>query len=108
MTESRIVVVLTTWPVDRDPADLARRLVDERLVACVNVLPEMRSFYRWEGRVHDEREQQVLMKTTVERLAALEHRLHDLHPYDVPEFLVVEIHAASQAYGQWVAENTQA
>jgi periplasmic divalent cation tolerance protein len=106
MPDARLVIVLTTWPVDRDPADLARWLVDERLVACVNVLPEMRSFYRWEGRVHDEHERQVLMKTSTDRLAALERRLHELHPFDVPEFLVLDVRSASDAYGRWVVDNT--
>jgi periplasmic divalent cation tolerance protein len=107
MAESRLVVVMTTWPADRDPADLARLLIDERLVACVNVLPEMRSFYRWGGAVHDDPERQVLMKTHVERLAALERRLHELHPYDVPELLVLDVGRASLAYEAWVLASTE-
>jgi periplasmic divalent cation tolerance protein len=106
MSEARLTLVLTTWPADRDPADLARRLVGERLVACVNVLPEMRSVYHWQGAVQEDTERQVLMKTTTERLGALERRLQELHPYDVPEFLVLDVRSASRAYGDWVVAST--
>jgi periplasmic divalent cation tolerance protein len=97
------VLVLTTLGADTDAATLARTLVAERLAACVNVLPAMRSFYRWKGNIEDEREQQLLMKTTPERLAALEARLRQLHPYELPEFLVLDA-AGSEAYLGWIAE----
>lgn len=99
------VVVLVTWPADRDVAPLARALVDERLAACVNVLPAIRSFYRWEGAVHDEAEQQLVIKTLASAVPRLQARVQDLHPYDVPEFLVVPVAAGSAAYLEWLAAN---
>lgn len=99
------VLVLTTLPAAHDAAALARTLVGERLAACVNVLPEMRSVYRWQGAVEAEAERQVLIKTSRQRTAALERRLRQLHPYDVPEFIVLEIADGSAAYLRWIADN---
>lgn len=103
MSPDSFVIVLTTWPADRDAAELARPLVEERLAACVNVLPPMRSFYRWEGRVQADDERQVIVKTTAARVDALEARLSELHPYEVPEFLVVRVESGSEAYLTWLA-----
>ncbi len=96
-------VVLTTMPDTDAAVTLARTLVDERLAACVNVLPAMRSIYRWEGAVHDEGERQLVIKTSEAMLPALEARLRALHPYDVPELLVLAAEAA-EAYGRWMLE----
>ena len=103
--ELEAVIVLTTLGADADAAALARTLVEERLAACVNVLPTMTSVYRWEGRVQDEREQQLVIKTLTSRLPELEARLRALHPYDVPEFLVLPVSGGSEAYLRWVAES---
>ena len=100
------VIVLTTVGRDIDPATIGMRLVEERLAACVNALPEMDSFFRWHGAVERERERQLLIKTTAARLPELERRLHEMHPYDLPEFLVVTIEAGSEAYLRWVANST--
>lgn len=96
------VLVLTTWPADRDPAPFARALVEERLAACVNVLPEMRSYYRWQGSLQEDTERQILLKTTADRVDVLRARLHALHPYEVPEFLVISISEGSKAYVDWL------
>ena len=98
------VVVLTTIGADADAAALARTLVEERLAACVNVLAPMSSLYRWKGQIEQEREQQLLIKTTAGRVAALEARLRALHPYEVPEFLVIQADG-SAAYVQWLTES---
>ena len=103
-SDATVVIVLTTLGGSDDPAPLARRLVDERLAACVNVLPVMTSFYRWKGSVEQEREQQVIIKTTAGRLDALQARLLELHPYEVPEILVVPIDGGSSAYLTWLKE----
>ena len=104
---AEIVVVLTTV-TDNDAADqIARQLVDERLAACVNVLPAMTSFYRWEGQVARDVERQLVIKTTRDRVSALETRLKALHAYDLPEFLVLPVDAGSPAYLHWVAEQTR-
>jgi periplasmic divalent cation tolerance protein len=101
-----LILVLTTMP-DATRADgLARTLVEEHLAACVNTHGPMTSTYRWEGRVEVESERQVVIKTTRDRLAALEERLRALHPYTLPEFVVIDA-AASAAYAAWVNDATQ-
>ena len=99
-----LVIVLTTITEERADA-LASTLVNERLAACVNVHAPMRSTYRWRGAVESELERQLVIKTTKGKLAILEARLRELHPYDLPEFIVVAADAASDAYQGWVAEN---
>jgi periplasmic divalent cation tolerance protein len=101
------VVVLTTVGVDGDPASIARTLVTERLAACVNVLPEMISVYRWKGSVEQDREQQLVIKTSEASLAALESRLGELHPYEVPEFLVLRVSGGAERYLAWMKETTE-
>jgi periplasmic divalent cation tolerance protein len=105
--DSRTVIVLTTFGTDVDAARVARTLVDERLAACVNLLPPMTSIYRWKGKIETEHELQVLMKTSADRVPALEQRLREIHPYEVPEFLVLSIETGSEAYLSWVAESTK-
>jgi len=104
-TDPRVVLVLTTLPADADGGAFARALVDERLAACVNVLPAMTSIYRWKGQVEQDREQQVIIKTTRDRLAALEARVRDLHMYELPEFLVIAAGGGAEAYLAWVDES---
>ena len=101
------VMVLTTLPVDADGPGFARSIVEERLAACVNLLAPMESIYRWEGNIEHETERQVVIKTSRERVAALWDRIRELHPYDVPEFLVLPIVDGNDAYLRWVAESTQ-
>ena len=97
------VVVLTTLSATADAAAFARVLVDERLAACVNVLPVMTSLYRWKGAVEEEREQQLVIKTAADRVAAIEARFRELHPYELPEFVVLSA-GASAAYLDWVRD----
>src|SRR4029453_5541236 len=104
--ETRCVIVLTTISRSVDGRELASILVSERLAACVNVLPEMDSIYRWQGAVETERERQVIIKTTEERVEALKVRLHQIHPYEVPEFVVVPIAGGSERYLGWLREST--
>jgi periplasmic divalent cation tolerance protein len=101
------VVVLTTLPVDADGEAFGRALVEERLAACVNLLAPMESVYRWEGRVEVETERQIIIKTSRERLPALWDRVRELHPYEVPEFLVLPIADGNEAYLRWVGEATR-
>jgi periplasmic divalent cation tolerance protein len=101
-----LILVLTTMP-DNERADaLARTLVDERLAACVNVHGPMRSTYRWKGNVEVDAERQLVIKTTRERLSALEARVKALHPYELPEWIVLATSESSEAYRQWVAVET--
>lgn len=99
-------MVLTTLPADADAAAFATALVGDRLAACVNLLAPMESVYRWEGKVERERERQLIMKTSRERVNALWERVRELHPYQVPEFVVVPIVDGNEAYLRWIAEST--
>ena len=100
-----IRIVLTTIGSESDAVALARTLIDERLAACVNVLPAMISIYRWKGSVEQDREHQVVIKTSSDRLTALEARLRQLHPYELPEFLVLDLAGGGAAYLAWVKES---
>ena len=107
MPSEPFVIVLTTLPSDGDAESLAVRLVDEKLAACVNILPPMRSVYRWKGAIERADERQLVIKTTRAQLNALEARLRTLHPYDVPEFLVLAVDSGSVTYLSWLFESTR-
>ena len=98
-----LILILTTMPDDSRADELAAALVGEKLAACVNVHGPMVSTYRWKGAVERETERQIVIKTTRARLPALEARLKTLHPYELPEWIVLGAEA-SAAYGQWVME----
>jgi periplasmic divalent cation tolerance protein len=100
MTEA--LIVFTTFATEDDAARVVRTLVEERLIACGNLLPGARSLYRWEGKVADEREVVVLMKTRKQDWTALISRLHELHPYDTPECVAVRIAAGAPKYMAWL------
>jgi periplasmic divalent cation tolerance protein len=103
--EPKAVVVLSTWPADRDVAPFARALVDERLAACVSVLAPMVSTYRWQGAIEESTERQLIIKTTAAQVDALMARVQALHPYEVPELLVMPIEAGSEMYLRWIEES---
>ncbi len=93
--------------MESDAEEFASRLVEEKLVACVSLLPAMRSVYRWKGAVQRADERQLLLKTSSTQLSALEARVRALHPYDVPEFVVIAMTHGSADYLSWLAENTR-
>ena len=105
---SSVVIVLTTWPASSDAGAFARTLVEERLAACVNVLSEMQSTYRWKEAVEIEAERQVLIKTSEAKLPELEARIRALHPYEVPEFMVLRVDGGAESYLSWVKESVKA
>ena len=107
MAETDYVIVMTTLPADADVGTFAHALVQARIAACVNVLPAMDSVYRWEGKVEQERERQLIIKTSRWSLIELWERVQALHPYDVPEFIVLPIVDGNAAYLQWVGESTR-
>ena len=100
------VVVWTTIGRTADGRGMASILVNERLAACVNVLPEMESIYRWKGQIESDVERQLVMKTTAARVPALRARVRELHDYEVPEFIVTPIVQGSEAYLNWIREST--
>jgi len=103
MTE--LLLVSTSFAEEADAARVARALIDERLIACANIVPGARSLYRWEGVVRDEREVLVLMKTRKQDWTALLSRLHELHPYETPECVAVRVAAGAPRYMAWLEES---
>lgn len=103
-TAPALVIVLTTIDASVDPEPLARTLVGEHLAACVNILPPMQSVYWWQAAVESATERQLLIKTTADRVGSLTARLSALHPYEVPELLVVPVAEAAPAYRAWLTD----
>lgn len=95
-------IVLTTASSDQEGRRLARALVERRLAACVNLVPNLTSVYRWRGAVEEGVETLLLIKTTANQLPALEAALDELHSYEIPEFLAIAPETASQAYLAWL------
>ena len=102
-----LILVLTTVAADDRAESLAHQLVEERLAACVNLLPPMTSVYRWKGRVERDAERQLVIKTTRGRLAALQSRLGELHGYELPELIVLSVEAGGEAYLEWARQAVQ-
>jgi len=103
---TNVVIVWTTLPGSEDPAAFARVLVSERLAACVTATHGVASVYRWRDGVEETTEHHIAIKTTTECLDRLEERVGELHPYDLPEFLVLRAGGGSRAYLGWVNEST--
>ena len=102
-----VFLILSTCPDADTVQRLARILVEERLAACVSLLPGGVSTYRWQGRVEQAAEVQLLAKTPADRRDALMARLAELHPYELPEILAVETAAGLPAYLDWVTAETR-
>jgi periplasmic divalent cation tolerance protein len=100
-----LVVVVATHPEEEAARSLAARLVEERLAACVQVLPGLHSTYRWAGAVETAQEVRLEIKTTASRLPELTRLYGELHPYEVPEFVVFPAPMAMPAYLSWVRES---
>ncbi|MCU0977360.1 MAG: divalent-cation tolerance protein CutA [Steroidobacteraceae bacterium] len=97
-------VVLTTCPDDTSAEILARRLVEERLAACVNRVPGLRSTYWWQGAVHDEPEVLLIAKTSAGRVATLSARIQELHPYELPEVIALPVALGAERYLAWMGQ----
>ncbi len=102
-----VVAVLVTVPDAGKAAELARALVEERLAACGNVVAGVRSIYRWEGKVQDEGEALLVLKTARRRFPDLLARIRSLHPYEVPEILAIPVEEGHGAYLDWVDQSTR-
>jgi len=101
-----VIVVFSTFPSEDKAAEVARTLVSEQLAACVNLVPPVRSIYRWQGEIYDERETLAIVKTTRERFEALRERLIALHPYEVPEVIALPVDGGHAPYLAWIAGET--
>jgi periplasmic divalent cation tolerance protein len=106
MSQTDALVVLTTLASTEEATALVRALLDRRLVACGTILPGARSLYRWEGKIADEQEVVVLLKTRSARLAPLEAAFTELHPYKVPELLALPVTAGLDKYLGWITSET--
>lgn len=99
-----MLIVLTTTPNIEEAEALAEKLVSEKLAACVQVLPPMRSFYFWEGEVRNEAEHLLLIKTLEEKYDALEAFILENHSYTVPEIVAIKPAAVSEGYVGWLQD----
>ena len=99
---SKHMVVFITAPSEEEGAKLARTLVEERLCACVNIMPKVRSIYRWEGEICDEPEVMMIAKSAMTMAPALVKRVKKLHSYDVPEIICLPIATGSGEYLEWI------
>lgn len=95
-------LVMITVGSSEEGARIGRMLVEARLAACATLLPGARSIYRWKDKIESSDECMVLLKTAVSCLPALEARLHELHSYETPEFLVIPVESGSDAYLAWI------
>lgn len=101
-----VLLVMSSLPDAAAARQLARRLVDDRLAACVSVLPACTSVYRWQGAVETAAEVPLLIKTTAGCYAALESAIRAAHPYELPEIVAVPVQRGLPAYLDWVASET--
>jgi len=107
MTTNEHILVLCTCPSLGEADAVATALIEERLAACVNRLPGIKSLYRWEGRVTHDDEILLLIKTSADLFDRLEKTIKTLHPYETPEIIAVPIVAGSAEYLRWIEESTQ-
>jgi periplasmic divalent cation tolerance protein len=105
MTDKRIV--LSTASSEEEARKIARHLVERQLAACVNIVPQIESVYRWQGKVEEAREWLLLIKTTSERFPAVRDALRELHTYDVPECIAIAAEDGSAGYLDWIGESVK-
>jgi periplasmic divalent cation tolerance protein len=103
----QVIVALSTCPDEASARTLAQTLVSERLATCVNRLGNVTSTYFWDGRLQDEAEILLIIKTTAARQAEMEARLKALHPYQVPELVILPVAGGNEAYLQWVRSGVE-
>ena len=102
---SRHFSVFITAPTEKEAVEISKTLVEERLCACVSILPGIRSIYRWEGKVCDEREVMLIAKTASSMAPILVKRVKELHSYDVPEIICLPITTGSGEYLDWIDDS---
>src|SRR5512136_7503 len=104
---SQFIVVLVTCGSEEEALKIARSLVEEHLAACVNLISPVRSIYRWEGKIWDEREWILIIKTQKKRFEELEKKVKSLHSYSVPEIIGLPIVEGAASYLKWLEEMTK-
>jgi periplasmic divalent cation tolerance protein len=106
MPHTDAIVVLTTVSSDDEAVKLVRELLDRRLIACGTLVPGARSIYRWQGKIADEHEVLLLLKTRSARVDQLQAAFRELHPYKVPELLVLSVDTGLEKYLEWINGET--
>ncbi len=104
---SKSYLVLSTVDTQQEAERIARHLVEERLAACVNLVPKITSIYRWKGALERATEHLMIMKTAQDRLASLTQRFKELHPYEVPEVIALSIEEGDSTYLEWIFSETR-
>jgi len=104
---SEPIIALVTCGSEEEALKIANALVESRLAACVNLVAPIRSIYRWEERIWDEKEWLLIIKTQKDRFEDLEKKVKSLHSYSVPEIVSLPIVEGSSSYLNWIAENTK-
>ncbi len=103
---SPYVVCLVTIDEIEKAANISKTLVEKRLAACANIIPKIRSIYRWKGQIHDESEVLIILKTRLELFDELKQAVKDLHPYETPEVIALNIQNGLQDYLDWIDDCT--
>lgn len=101
------IVVLITAPKEEDAVNIAKELVESRLAACANIIKNVRSIYRWEGKIEDDSEVLMIVKTKKSLFDKLMKRVKKLHSYSVPEIIALPITAGSEDYLNWLGDETE-
>ncbi|MGA2404031.1 MAG: divalent-cation tolerance protein CutA [Syntrophobacteraceae bacterium] len=105
---SEISIVLVTAGSEEEASTIGRTLIEEHLAACANIVPRIRSIYRWKGQIYDEQEFLIIIKTRTSLFDALEKRVKELHSYEVPEIISFPVARGLPQYLEWVQEETEA
>lgn len=100
------MVCYITAPEGEEAKKIAKTLVEEKLAACVNILPGIRSIYRWEGEICDDPEALLIVKTRKSLFQKLDRRLHEIHPYDTPELISLPVEKGAEKYLAWLMQMT--
>jgi len=106
-SESKYIVVMVTASSMDEAAGIARTLVEERLAACGNIIEKIRSVYRWQGKIEDEGETLLILKTRADWFDRLKARVVELHSYEVPEVIALDINDGYGPYLDWIESNTE-
>lgn len=99
-------IVLCTTDTNGSAKKIAVNLVEHRFAACVNIIPQVKSVYSWQGEIKQDEEFLLIIKTKISRYSELEEQIKKLHPYDIPEIIMLDINQGSKDYLKWIGENT--
>ena len=107
-TDVSHLLVLSVCPGSITAKNIAQRVVNERLAACCNIIADVRSYFRWANKLDNADEYLLMIKTTVDAYPALEKKIKDMHPYELPEIIAVPVHTGLAGYLDWIIDNTEA